>query len=124
MKKMTSAVSVIALTAAIATALPASAQDIGQIAEGLTTQTRLVNTFITILAFVIGVVMAIIGLLKFKAHSDNPNDASSKLSTAFMLVFVGAALVAIPAALGSGIQTIFGTGAQQTDTSSGFGSVD
>jgi H+/Cl- antiporter ClcA len=95
-------------------------RSLGEIASDLTAQTGLVSRFVTVLAFVIGVVMAIMGFLKFKAHSDNPNDPSSKLSTAFMLIFVGAGLVAIPAALGSGITTIFGAGAQKTDANSGF----
>ena len=100
------------------------AQDVGGIATSLTGQTTLVSTLVTVVAFVLGVGLAITGLLKFKAHSQNPNDPSAKMSTAFMLVFVGAALVAIPAALGSGIQTIFGDSAQKTNATNGFKSVN
>jgi hypothetical protein len=110
--------------AAAATVLPvaafAQARDVGGIATSLTTQTTQVATFVTVAAFVIGVGLAIAGLLKFRAHSQNPNDPSNKMSTAFMLVFVGAAMVAIPATLGSGILTVFGSGATSTDANSGF----
>jgi len=105
-------------------AVSAQVRDVGDIASDLTTQTGFVSQLVTVVAFVLGVGMAIAGLLKFKAHSQNPNDPSAKMSTAFMLVFVGAALVAIPAALGSGIQTIFGGSAQKTDASTGFNRVN
>jgi magnesium-transporting ATPase (P-type) len=105
-------------------ALAQEVRDLGEIANALAGQTTLVTRFVTILAFVMGIVMAIIGLLKFKAHGDNPNDPSAKISTAFMLVFVGAVLVALPAALGSGIETIFGAGASRTNATTGFGGLD
>jgi len=102
----------------------ALAQSVGDIADGLTGQITNVNNVITITAFVIGVALAIMGLLKFHANSKNPNDPSNKMSTAFILIFVGAALVAIPAVLGSGIQTIWGGGADTTDATTGFTSLN
>jgi len=124
MKKNLKSASGIALALVFSAPAMAVAQNVGAIARDLTTQTTAVSTLVTVVAFVLGVGMAIAGLLKFKAHSQNPNDPSAKMSTAFMLVFVGAALVAIPAALGSGIQTIFGGSAQKTDATTGFNSVD
>lgn len=105
--------------AAIAT--PAMAIDLGGIADKLTTQTTSVNTLLTVVAFVLGVAMAVAGLMKFRAHSQNPNDPSNKMSTAFILMFVGAGLVAIPSVLGSGVETIFGSGASTTNAADGFG---
>jgi uncharacterized membrane protein len=102
----------------------AQVRDLGEIATGLATQTTQIATFVSVLAFVLGVVMAIMGFLKFRAHAQNPNDPSAKISTAFMLVFVGSMLVALPAALGSGIQTIFGDGAATTDAITGFSGLD
>ncbi|MEP3669092.1 MAG: hypothetical protein ABJN42_20390 [Roseibium sp.] len=108
--------------AALVATMPAiaSAQNVGEIATSLTGQTTNVATLVSVVAFVVGVGLAIAGLLKFRAHSANPNDPSNKMSTAFMLVFVGAAMVAIPATLGSGISTIFGDGADTTDANTGF----
>lgn len=98
-------------------------QNVGEIAESLATQTGNVADLVSIVAFVLGVGMAIAGFLKFKQNAQNPNDPSAKISTAFILIFVGAGLVAIPAALGSGITTFFGGGAQQTDATTGFRAV-
>lgn len=101
----------------------ALAQNMGEIADSLATQTGEFADLVSIVAFVLGVGMAIAGFLKFKQNAQNPNDPSAKISTAFILIFVGAGLVAIPAALGSGIATIFGGGAQQTDANTGFRAV-
>ena len=107
-----------------AVAAPALAQTAGDIATGLAGQTGQVADLVSIVAFVLGVGMAIAGLMKFRANAQNPNDPSNKMSTAFILMFVGAGLVAVPAVLGSGIATIFNDGAQQTDANTGFRSVN
>lgn len=117
---------IIALAALLA-ASAASAQqvrDLGGIADGLTAQMDSINTLLGVAAFVLGVAMAVAGLMKFRAYSQNPNDPSNKMSTAFMLIFVGASLVAIPSVLGSGIETIFGENASKTDVVSGFSSLN
>lgn len=105
-------------------ATTAMAQDnLGDIAESLATQTGNIADLVSIVAFVLGVGMAIAGFMKFRQNAQNPNDPSAKVSTAFILIFVGAGLVAIPAALGSGIATVFGDGAEQTDATTGFRAV-
>lgn len=118
----------VALGALIATGLllgpgAALAQSVGDIATDLRSQVTNVNLLVTVISFVLGVALAIVGIMKFKAHSQNPNDPSAKMSTAFILMFAGAALVAIPAVLGSGIQTIWGSGAATTDATGGFNSL-
>ena len=117
-------ISALAAVAALAPVAAFAQRDVGGIAESLADQTGDIADLVSIAAFVIGVGLAIAGLLKFRAHSQNPNDPSNKMSTAFMLVFVGAAMVAIPATLGSGILTVFGAGADQTDADTGFRSLD
>jgi uncharacterized membrane protein len=112
----------------IATGLTVSAtavmaqNSMGDIATRLQTQTGQLTDFVSVVAFILGVGMAIAGFLKFKQNAQNPNDPSAKVSTAFILIFVGAGLVAIPAALGTGIATIW-QGAQQTDANTGFRAV-
>ncbi|MBW3243570.1 hypothetical protein KUV57_12930 [Epibacterium sp. DP7N7-1] len=115
------AATALASVSAMMLAAPAMAQDVGAIADGLTTQVTSIGTLAAVVSFVLGVAVAIAGLMKFRAHSQNPNDPSNKMSTAFILMFVGAGLVAIPAVLGSGITTIFGDGADQTNGNDGFG---
>ena len=85
--------------------------DIGDMASGLQSQAGDIADLIGAAAFLLGICIAMIGLLKFRQHSQNPNDPSARLSTAFTLVFVGAALVAVPTTLGVGIGSLFGTGA-------------
>jgi len=84
--------------------------NIGDMATELQKQAGNVADLIGAGAFLLGIVLAVAGLLKFKQHSQNPNDPSARLSSAFVLVFVGAALVAIPTTLGVGIGSLFGTG--------------
>ena len=98
--------------------------DAGGIADGLSSQTTQVAKLVTVVAFVIGVGLAIAGLLKFRANAQNPNDPSNSMTTAFVLVFVGAAMVAIPSLLGSGIMTIFGSTDGTTDATNGFNSLN
>lgn len=91
----------------------ASAQvtDIGDMADGLQAQAGDIADLIGAAAFLLGICIGIVGLLKFRQHSQNPNDPSARLSTAFTLVFVGAALIAVPTTLGVGIGSLFGSGA-------------
>lgn len=104
---------ILALGAALAV-LPVAAMaqnaDVGGIFQGITNQLRNVPALLGIVSFVLGVALAVAGLMKFYAASKNPNDPSAKMSTAFILIFVGATLVALPILLGVGITTIFGSG--------------
>lgn len=106
MKKFSNRIAMGLLVAAAAQ--PALAQDVGAMAKGIGDQATDVGKAIMIIIAVAGVVVALMGLLKFKAHSANPNDPSNKLSSAFMMIFVGAAMVALPEVLGTGISSLFG----------------
>lgn len=103
-------ITVILLSITPTTAL-AQVVDIGDMASSLQSQAGDIADLIGAAAFLLGICIAIVGLLKFRQHSQNPNDPSARLSTAFTLVFVGAALVAVPTTLGVGIGSLFGTGA-------------
>ena len=113
--------------AGLAAATPAAANSpnrtLGAIAADFGGQLGQIASMISILAFVLGVCVAIAGLLKFRQHAQNPGDPSAKPTTALMLILAGAALVAIPATLGSGVATIFGNGAETTTSQGGFGRV-
>ncbi len=95
----------------VAAAASAQVADIGAMASGLQSQAGDIADLIGAAAFLLGICIGIVGLLKFRQHSQNPNDPSARLSTAFTMVFVGAALVAIPTTLGVGIGSLFGSGA-------------
>lgn len=91
---------------------PVAAQvnNIGDMASELQSQVGDIADLIGAAAFLLGIGIALLGLLKFRQHAINPNDPSARLSTAFTLVFVGAAMVAIPTTLGVGIGSLFGNG--------------
>ena len=107
---------------AMANAAAAQSTTVGDAFDSLEKQAVNAIGFVTVLAFALGVVLAIMGFLKFKANAQNPNDPSNKISTAFMLVFVGAGLVSLPAVLKVGAGTFLGGG--QTTSSQGFTSIN
>src|SRR5690606_36225678 len=94
---------------------PAMALNGGDMAQSLTSQTSSIGVFIGVASFVIGVAIALMGLAKFRAHTQNKNDPSNSIGSALMLVFVGACFVAIPEVLGVGVSTLFGDSARTTD---------
>ncbi|MCY4260718.1 MAG: hypothetical protein OXC91_10710 [Rhodobacteraceae bacterium] len=100
----------VVLLSGLATATGAQVSNIGDMAAELQKQAGDLADLIGAVAFLLGLILAVAGLLKFRQHSQNPNDPSARLSAAFVLVFVGAALVAIPTTLGVGIGSLFGTG--------------
>ena len=99
--------------AALLTATAATAQvtDISSMANQAGGQLKAIGTLAGLAASLMGAVFAIMGLLKLKANQQNPNDPSNKVSSAFMLIFIGAALIAIPTVLGVGVNSLFGQGA-------------
>ena len=114
----------LALTVSLA-ALPVislaqAAPDFGEIANNVSRQISPVTRVITMLAFVMGVVFAMIGLLKIKKGAETPNDPSSGHTVGVIFIFVGAAMVAIPALIASGITSIFGADATITSSTGGF----
>lgn len=125
MKSLPNYKRVFALAAALtaATMQPAMAADLGAIASDFADQLASVNLVLTIAAWIFGVVLALTGIAKWRAHSSNPNDPSNKLSSAFMLILAGALTVALPSLLGSGAETVFGDSPTYTDVDSGFNSL-
>ena len=112
-------------TVAVMSAAPAMAQeDAGTIMARMKGFMDDGAGLVSTVAFVLGIMVAIAGLLKLKAHSANPNDPSNSVKNAFVLMAVGAALVAVPALLGSGVASIFGSSATTTDATTGFNSLN
>ena len=108
----------------IAAGATAQVADIGDMASGLQTQAGDIADLIGAAAFLLGICIGIVGLMKFRQHSQNPNDPSARLSTAFTLVFVGAALVAIPTTLGVGVGSLFGSGATNVSVDGSLRSIN
>jgi hypothetical protein len=100
----------VASAALVMSSTLASAQvtDITTMTGQLNGQLNAVASLAGMIAFLTGFVFGIMGFMKLKANAANPNDPSNKVSTAFILIFVGAALIAVPAVMGIGVQSLFG----------------
>ena len=85
--------------------------NIGDVAAGLQSQAGNIADLVGAVSFLLGIGVAVAGLLKLRQHALNPSDSGARLSAAFTYLLVGAALVAIPTTLGVGIGSLFGTGA-------------
>jgi len=107
--------------AIFATANAALAQaNAGEVANLVQDQFGSFADLIGVVAFVAGIVIVLMGLIKFRQHSQNPQDPSAKMSSAFTMVFIGAAMVALPTVAGVGIASIFGGNAEVTNANDGF----
>ena len=114
----------LALSAGTAWAQPA---DVAEVSKTVGTQMIALGSLAGIVAFLAGFVFGIMGFMKLKANAANPNDPSNKVSTGFILIFVGAALIAVPTVMGVGVGSIFGDGGDNTsltDNGGGFTTID
>ena len=97
---------------------PGRAQDtFGDVATTVTGQIGAFGQLAGAASALIGVVLAITGMLKFRGYSQNPQDPGSRLGAAIGFVLAGACLVAIPEFLDVGITSFFGDQATQTNFS-------
>ena len=94
------------------TAMTARAQvtDLTSMTAQLNGQLNSLAQLAGMIAFLAGFVFGIMGFMKLRANAQNPNDPSNRVTTAFMLIFVGAGLIAIPTVMGVGVESLFGDG--------------
>jgi len=100
--------------------LAQAAPDFGDIATNISGQLAPVAVLVTVASFVFGVVMAMTGLMKIRDAANRPNDPSARPHVGVIFIFVGAAMVALPALLSTGVISIFGSGAATTNAHGGF----
>lgn len=93
-----------------AAALAQAGPGFRDVSDGLTSQISPFASMITTLAFVFGIGLVMIGLLKFKKFMDRPGDENRPL-VAIVFVVAGGAIIALPSSISSGVSTIFGNGA-------------
>ncbi len=99
----------------------AESENLGSVAQNITTNMKDVAELITAAAYVAGLGFAVAAILKFKAHKDNPQQIP--VGTPIALLFIAAALIFLPSLLGVSGQTVFGSSAEAGKTS-GFSTVD
>lgn len=82
-----------------------AAETIGDVAIHVKSSFNALKKLIIAVAYVSGVGFGLIGTMKFKAHKDNPTQVP--LSQPIVLLVVAAALLHLPAVLGTAGQTLF-----------------
>lgn len=100
-------------------AVPLAAQDMGDRVVDLTDQFSAIPALLGVLSFIIGIGLIIMGIVKFKTYTSNPNDPSASPTSAGLLLFVGGLAIAIPAVADLGIATLLGQGAETTNSTGG-----
>ena len=85
-------------------------QSLGTVAGTITTSMTNVAKLITAASYVAGVGFALMGMLKFKAHKDNPQQVP--LSQPIVLLAIAAGLVFLPSLIKSAGQTVWGGSAE------------
>ena len=93
--------------------LPATAgqQNAGEVAQNVQGQVGEFADLLGAAAFLVGIGLVVFGIFTLYKHSKNPQDPSSKLSTAVMLIVAGGMMIAVPTVAGVGVQSLFGDGA-------------
>ena len=86
-------------------------QSLGAVAENVTKSMTNVGKLIVAASYVAGVGFALMGMMKFKAHKDNPQQVP--LSQPIVLLAIAAGLVFIPSLVSTGGTTLFGESAER-----------
>ncbi len=92
--------------------------DLGAVAKNITDTMTNVGKLITAASYVAGIGFALMGMLKFKAHKDQP--AQVPLSQPIVLLMIAAGLVFLPSLVTTAGSTVFGS-AKTNATSKGTG---
>jgi intracellular multiplication protein IcmD len=95
-----------------------SGQTLGGMSSNVTGSLENVSNLGSAVAFVAGIFFAVIGLFKFKAYKENPQQ--TPLGQPIMMIVLAAALLALPTVIGSGMKTLWSDGASET-TVQGWG---
>ncbi len=95
--------------------------DLGNLANNIRSSLQSVSQLIVSVSYVAGVGFALMGMLKFKAHKDNPTQVP--LSQPLVLLAISSGLIFLPSLISTGGQTLWG-GGQKSSYSVAFGSGD
>lgn len=89
----------------------------GGVADTVTGQFSNFGALLGGAASLLGLGFCLLSVAKFKGYSANPQDPNNKLTTAVGLLAAGVALIALPAFMGVGVNSLFGEGASTGDLS-------
>ena len=103
-------------------ALAHSSQSLGDIANNISNSMSGLAKLITATSYVAGIAFAMMGMLKLKAHKDNPTQVP--LGQPIVLLVISAGLVFLPNLINTGGATIWGDQANQAEARSNHFDVD
>lgn len=85
-----------------------SGQSLSDIVSTVQGNILTLGPLLTIISYIAGIAFAIAGIVKFKAHKDNPTQVA--LSQPIVYLAVGAGLLFLPSIMASAGSTVFGSG--------------
>lgn len=85
-----------------------SGQSLSDIVSTVQGNVLTLGPLLTIISYIAGIAFAIAGIVKFKAHKDNPTQVA--LSQPIVYLAVGAGLLFLPSIMASAGSTVFGQG--------------
>lgn len=85
-----------------------SGQSLSDVVGTMQGNIQTLGPLLTIISYIAGIAFAIAGIVKFKAHKDNPTQVA--LSQPIVYICVGAGLLFLPSIMASAGSTIFGSG--------------
>jgi intracellular multiplication protein IcmD len=109
----------LALLAVSSVALAAGDQDLQAVATNVTENLGAVGKLISAASYVAGVGFALAGIIKLKAHQEQPTQVH--LSAPIVLIVVAAGLIFLPSLIQTAGETIFGGGGKTSAGSKGEG---
>lgn len=92
----------------VSDAMAQSGQSLSDIVGTVQDNILTLGPLLTIVSYIAGVAFAIAGIVKFKAHKDNPTQVP--LSQPIVYLLVGAGLLFLPSIMSSAGSTVFGSG--------------
>ncbi|MCS5708316.1 type IV secretion protein IcmD [Candidatus Berkiella cookevillensis] len=110
------------LMLATGSALAYGGQTLGDVAGNITKSMSGLARLITAISYVAGVGFAMMGMLKLKAHKDQP--AQVPLGQPIMLLVIAVGLIFLPNLINTGGSTIWGDQANQAEARSSYQDID
>ena len=90
-------------------AIPNNGKSISAVSQNITNSLRSAGVLVTALAYLGALVFGFMGALKWKAYGEQPDRTPLKVPVTYMAI--AAILAALPDFLGTGVATIWGSGA-------------
>lgn len=119
MKRQAKAFAAMLAVAALSASPALAASNVGELAQSWVSQLSQFKAVIGVISYLAAFGIGMMGILKLKAASKNPNDPNNKVSTGLAYIAAAALLIALPTLLGVGVSSFFGSSSGTID-GSGF----